>query len=382
MRRALKWLFRAVLVLLVLALAVGVWKREEITRLMAVNSLFAEDRIVANFSSMDRMFLHRHMEAGTNTPLPHGTQVQMPEGFADWLAERSVTAYVVLHNGEIVAEEYLLGTAVDDLRISWSIAKSVLALLYGILLDEGAVPGLEVQVTEAVPELRDTAYEGATIRDVLTMSSGIRFNEDYLDFHSDINRMGRVLALGRSMDGFAGEQNTRAFEPGTRWQYVSIDTHVLGMVIREATGRNIAELVEERLFVPMGLERAPFYLTDGFGVAFVLGGLNMSTRDYARLGLLVAQGGMWEDAQLVPADWVAAAIRPQAPDGALYGYQFWVPDGAAQREVVMRGIYGQFVYIDTQRGVVIAVNSADRQFRAPGARAQMLAMFRAIARGL
>lgn len=382
MRVFLKWLFRSVLVLVVLALVVGVWKREEITRLMAVNSLFAEDRIVANFSSMDRMFRHTHMAAGTNTPLPSGPQAQMPEEFENWLAARSVTAYVVLQDGQLVAEEYLLGTGEDDLRISWSVAKSVLALLYGILLDEGAVPGPEAQVTEAVPALRGSAYEGATIRDVLTMSSGIRFNEDYLDFHSDINRMGRVLALGRSMDGFAAEQNARAFEPGTRWQYVSIDTHVLGMVIREATGRSIAELVEERLFVPMGLERAPFYLTDGFGVAFVLGGLNMTTRDYARLGLLVAQGGVWEGAQLVPADWVAEAIRPQAPGGALYGYQFWVPDGAAEGEVLMRGIYGQFVYIDTQRGVVIAVNSADRQFRAPGVQAQMLAMFREIAAGL
>ncbi len=382
MRVFLKWLFRSVLVLVVLALAVGVWKREEITRLMAVNSLFAEDKIVANFSSMDRMFLHTHLAAGTNTPLPRGPQAQMPEEFEEWLSARSVTAYVVLRDGQLVAEEYLLGTGEDDLRISWSVAKSVLALLYGILLDEGAVPGPEAQVTEAVPALRGSAYEGATIRDVLTMSSGIRFNEDYLDFHSDINRMGRVLALGRSMDGFAAEQNARAFEPGTRWQYVSIDTHVLGMAIREATGRSIAELVEERLFVPMGLERAPFYLTDGFGVAFVLGGLNMTTRDYARLGLLVAQGGAWEGAQLVPADWVAEAIRPQAPGGALYGYQFWVPPGAEEGEVFMRGIYGQFVYIDTQRGVVIAVNSADRQFRAPGVQAQMLAMFREIAAGL
>ncbi len=382
MRMLLRWGLRGLVVLVVLALAVGLWKREEITRLMAVNSLFAEDRIVANFSSMDRMFLHTHMAAGTPTDLPRGDQASLPEGFEDWLRARSVTAYVVLRDGEIVAEDYLQGTQADDLRISWSIAKSALSLLYGVLLEEGAVPGLETPVVEAVPALRGSAYAGATIRDVITMSSGIRFNEDYLDFHSDINRMGRVLALGQSMDRFAIGQDAREFEPGTSWQYVSIDTHVLGMVIREATGRSIAELVEERLFVPMGLERAPFYLTDGFGVAFVLGGLNMTTRDYARLGLLVAQGGAWNGTQLVPAGWVAESIAPQAPAAALYGYQWWVPEGAEEGEVIARGIYGQYVYVNTRAGVVVAVNSADRQFRAPGAQAQMVAMFRAIAESI
>lgn len=382
MRWVLKWLGRVLVVLVVLALAVGLWKREEIKRLMAVNSLFAEDRIVANFSNMNRMFLYREMQSGTATPLPQGPQADPPDGFADWLTARNVTAYVVLKDGQIVAEDYLQGTGADDLRISWSVAKSVLSLLYGILLEEGTVPELDVPLVQAVPALRGSAYDGASIRDVLTMSSGIEFNEDYLDFHSDINRMGRVLALGRSMDGFAQDQNARERQPGTAWQYVSIDTHVLGMVIREATGRPIADLVEERLFVPMGLERAPYYLTDGFGVAFVLGGLNMTTRDFARLGLLVAQGGRWGDMQLVPQDWVEASIQPQAPAGAAYGYQWWVPENATAGEVIARGIYGQYVYINTDLGVVIALNAADRQFRAPGVNAANVAMFRAIADSL
>ncbi|MCC5963687.1 MAG: serine hydrolase [Rhodobacteraceae bacterium] len=381
MRRGLRWGARGALVLVVLALAAGLWKRDEILRLMAVNSLFAENRIVANFSSMDQMFLTREMTAGTPAPLPQGPSAEMPPGFDDWLAARNVTAYVVLKDGQIVAEDYLLGTRAEDLRISWSVAKGALSLLYGILLKEGEVPDLDTLVTETVPALRGSAYDGARIRDVLTMSSGIAFNEDYLDYKSDINRMGRVLALGRSMDDFAAGQDARAADPGTRWQYVSIDTHVLGMVIRAATGRPVPGLLEARLFVPMGLERAPYYLIDGHGVAFVLGGLNLTTRDFARLGLLVAQGGAWQGRQLVPADWVAESIRPQAPDGAPYGYQWWVPEGAGRGEVLARGIYGQYVYIDSARDVVIAVNAADRQFRAPGVGAGNLAMFRAIAHG-
>ncbi len=381
MRAVLRWGVRGALVLVVLALAAGLWKRDEILRLIAVNSLFAEDRIVANFSSMDRMFLTREMAAGTAAPLPQGPPAELPPGFDDWLAARNVTAYVVLQDGQIVAEDYLLGTRAEDLRISWSVAKSALSLLYGILLEEGAVPGLDSLVSDAVPALRGSAYDGVRIRDVLTMSSGIAFNEDYLDYHSDINRMGRVLALGRSMDDFAAAQDTRAADPGVVWQYVSIDTHVLGMVIRAATGRSVPGLLQERLFAPMGLERAPYYLIDGHGVAFVLGGLNLSRRDFARLGLLVAQGGQWQGRQLVPADWVAESTRPQAPGGALYGYQWWVPQGAGPGEVLARGIYGQYVYIDSARDVVIAVNAAHRQFRAPGVGAGNLAMFRAIADG-
>lgn len=382
MRSVLRWMLRLGVVLVVGAAAVGLWKREDITRLMAVNSLFHEDRIVENFSSMNRMFHHVWLDGGGAAPLPRAQDRPMPDGLEDWMQTRMVTGLVVLHEGQIVHETYRLGTGQDDLRISWSVAKSVLSLLYGILLQEGAVPPLEAQVTAHVPQLSGTAYEGATIKDVLTMSSGIRFNEDYLDFNSDINRMGRVLALGQSMDGFAATQKTRDAQPGTAWQYVSIDTHVLGMVIRAATGQSITDLVNSRLFGPMGLARAPFYLTDGYGVEFVLGGLNMTTRDFARIGLLVAQRGWWNGAQLVPRDWVDASIQPQAPGGALYGYQWWVPHQAEEGEVIARGIYGQYVYINTRLDVVIAMNAADRQFRAEGVNDTNIAMFRAIAEGL
>ena len=373
---------RLVVVVLVVAAALGVWKREEITRLMAVNSLFDEDRIVLNFSNMDTMFHHRAMAAGQASPLAQGPAMNLPDGFDAWAEDRRMTALVVLHDGRVVGETYRLGTAPEDLRISWSIAKSVLSLLYGILLQDGAVPGLDAQVVDAVPDLRGSAYEGATVRDVITMSSGIGFNEDYLDFNSDINRMGRVLAIGGTMDGFAAAQKTRETTPGTVWQYVSIDTHVLGMVIRRAMGRSVIELVEERLFLPMGLDRAPYYVTDETGVAFVLGGLNMTTRDFARIGLLVANGGRWNGVQLVPEDWITQSIRPQAPNGALYGYQWWIPEDAEDGEVIARGVYGQYVYIHQGKGVVVAMNAADRKFREPGVNGANVAMFRRLAAAL
>lgn len=203
-----------------------------------------------------------------------------------------------------------------------------------------------------------------------------------MDFHSDINRMGRVLALGGTMDGFAIGQTSRRGPPGTDWLYVSIDTHVLGMVIRGATGRSVIDLMEERLFMPLGLEQPPYYLTDGRGVAFVLGGLNLTTRDYARLGQMVAQGGQWQGRRIVPEAWIAESTAASAPGGAAYGYQWWLPPDAGPGEFYGRGVYGQFLWIDREREVVIAVNAANRAFRAPGVLDGSIAMLRAIARGL
>jgi len=379
MRRFFKRL-GLILVVLVLALAaVGVWKRAEIARLMAVNSLFDADRIVGNFSAMNTMFLTRTMDGGPSLPLPDGAPETLPEGAGDWLESRRVTAIVVLSGGAVVHEAYRLGTARDDRRISWSMAKSALSLLLGTLVDDGTIPDLDAPVTQYAPALRGSAYDRATIRNVVQMASGVAFNEDYMDFWSDINRMGRVLALGGSMDGFAEGQSARRGAPGTEWQYVSIDTHVLGMVIRGATGQTIPDLMAERLFRPLGLHADPYYVTDGRGVAFVLGGLNMTTRDYARLGQLVAQGGVWQGRQLVSTAWIDESTAASAPGGVGYGYQWWVPDNA-QGEVMARGIYGQYIWIDRPQDVVIAINAVDPDFEDSAVVDENIAMFRAITR--
>lgn len=380
----LKRILKGLLVVAVLLAAAAVWKREEITRLMAVNALFSPDRIVQNFSHMDQLFLTRPLSRGEGpvSPLPPGAPFALPPEAEAWIKTRSVTGLVILKDGQLRHESYYLGTGPDDLRISWSVAKSFLAALFGVLEAEGAFGSLDDQVTVYAPSLKGSAYDGATIRDVLTMSSGVAFNEDYLDFWSDINRMGRVLALGGSMDGFAAGLKDRAADPGTRWHYVSIDTHVIGMVIRGATGKDIPELLESRILAPMGLEAAPYYLTDGEGVSFVLGGLNLRTRDYARFGQMVLQSGQWQGQQVVPADWVRAMTTPQAADGSAYGFQWWIPADAAPGEVMAQGIYGQYIYINPGLGVVIAVNSADRGFEEPGVSEQNIAMLRALAAAL
>ncbi len=387
MRTFATWILRAALALALAALVIGLWKREEITRLLAVNSLFAEDRIVRNFSNMDAAFLTVPLPRGDGpvSALPQGDRISLPPEVAEWKAARSVTSLLVLKDGQIVHEDYALGTTSQDRRISWSVAKSFLSALTGVLLDEGAIASLDDPVTKYAPMLAGGAYDRASIRHVLNMASGVSFDEDYLDFYSDINRMGRVLAMGGAMDVFAASLVDTFADPGTDWQYVSIDTHVIGMVIRGATGRSVSDLLAEKIIAPLGLERQPYYLTDGEGVAFVLGGLNMTTRDYARFGQMIAQGGRWQGRQIVPEHWIDASTKPTAPTGPDefgYGYQWWIPHNSRPGEYMGRGIYGQYIYIDEQSGVVIATTAADRKFRAPGVNAQNVEIFRRIARSL
>jgi CubicO group peptidase (beta-lactamase class C family) len=360
----------------------GVVKREEITRPLAVNALFEPDRIVHNFSNMGTMFhtAPMVMPPGPPSPLPSAPRpVTLPDGVGDWIAERGVTALMVLRRGEVVFEDYYLGTGRDDLRVSWSVAKSFLATLFGIFVENGAIASLDDPVTKYAPALTGSAYDGASIRNVLNMASGVAFNEDYADFWSDINRMGRVIALGGSLDDFAAGLTERRAEPGTAFHYVSIDTHVLGMVLRGATGQSVPELMAEHIFAPLGLEADPHYLADGEGVAFVLGGLNLTTRDYARFGQFILQGGRWGEVQVVPETWVMEMTAESAPgERPRYGYQWWLPNDGRPGEVFAQGVYGQFIWIDRDAGVVVAVNSGDTGFLAPGVQNENIAALRAI----
>ncbi len=382
-----KWLGRALIALILAAAVVGFWKREEIMRLMAVNSLFAAEKIVQNFSHMDAAFLTTPVSRGDGpvTPLPGGDDLTLPAETDDWITARSVTSLLVMQDGKVRFEEYYLGTTPDDRRISWSVAKSYLSSLLGVLVAEGVIESLDDPVVKYAPKLKGSAYEAASIRNVLNMASGVTFDEDYLDYDSDIKRMGRVIALGGALDDFTASFSESFAAPGEVWQYVSIDTHVIGMVVRGATGRDIAGLLSEKILVPLGLEQDGYYITDGDGVAFVLGGLNFTTRDFARFGQMILQNGLYNGQQVVPARWIAestVATAPTQPGQIGYGYQWWVPVGAPAGEFMARGVYGQYLYFDQSRGVLIVTTGADRLFKEPGVSEANIAMFRSIAQNL
>ena len=352
-----------------------------IQRLKTVNTLFDEDKIVQNFSNMDAAFLHQDLNGSPAPfifpkdpqPLPETVAINgQARNLTKLLADLDTTGLVIVKDGKIIHESYGKGTAQSDKRISWSVAKSFMSGLYGQAIESGAIKSLDDKVEDYAPSLKGSAYEGATIRNVLNMTSGITFNEDYMDPKSDINDMGRILGLGGSMDEYTAGLKDQDVPAGTRWNYVSIDTHVAAMVLRVATGKTLHELFNETYSAHLGFEQAPYYLTDGENVAFALGGLNLSTRDYAKFGQMFLQGGEFNGTQVIPANWVKASTVHSAPSmsdrGVGYGYQWWIPmpqEGPNKGDYTAAGIYGQYIYVNPARGIVIAKNAADREFAYP-----------------
>ncbi len=399
MKKLLKFFGLFVGAILVLGLVVAAFNIDRLKRLHAVNTLFSEDKIISNFSNMKGAFAFSPIVDSGDLekweraikPLPANyTQNGASKSVKEWMLESKTTSLVVIKNGKLTFDEYYLGTKPDDLRMSWSVGKSFLSAALGIAVEDGLIE-LSKPVDHYVPALKDSAYRGVTIRNVLNMSSGVRFDENYLDFWSDIKKMGRVLALGGSMDEFAASIKVRDREQGVARQYVSIDTHILSMALRAATGKRLGAYLGEKIISPIGFSKAPYYTTDSEGNAFALGGLNVTSLDFARFGQMILNGGRWHGKQIVPAKWIAestvnSAKAPANGDGWGYGYQWWIPPSSLENggDFVGRGVYGQYIYINPKTATVIvrtAANLGFRKLRGDDSTAHQnnVAMFRAIA---
>ncbi|EPO6706510.1 serine hydrolase domain-containing protein [Pseudomonas aeruginosa] len=371
-------------------------------RLWQVHTLFEPGRIVENFRSMPRLFDALPIRrSGAAQPLAEQPRA-LPARFSfqgqdiavdDWIRQTGTTGLLVLADDRIAFERYYQGNTAQTRAIGWSVSKSFMSLLIGMALEEGAIHDLLDPVTRYAPQLKAGGYDGVPLRDVLEMSSGIAFNEDYADPDADINRLARTLALGGSVND-AVAALPRAEAPGQRHHYISVDTQVLGMVLKGATGKGPAQYMQEKLWSRLGAECDGLWLTDGSGTELAFGGVNLCLRDFARLGLLyLHQGRSQSGKAIVSPAWVRASTHPRdahlQPGRTLeegqpilgYGYQWWIPQGG-EGEFMAIGVYGQFVYVNPQRRVVIAKNSAYADYNRDGIRMeyQSLAAFRAIAR--
>lgn len=364
---------------LILAVAILFFSfRDRIDRASTVATLFTGAEQYENFNRMDEMFPSATLPPATVPfQFPDGDPITLPDSFdyagqtistETFLAETDTSALLVLKDGAVVYEDYWLTGGRQETWLSMSVAKSFVSALMGIAVGEGHVQSIEDPVTDYAPELAGSAYEGVRIKDVLQMSSGARWNEDYNDPESDINRFGRIFAIGGSLNTFAATL-TQDTEPGTFNRYNSTDTQVLGLVLVNATGRSITDYMTEKLWHPMGAENEAHWLLDGDGMEMAFGGFNATARDYARIGELYRQNGALGGRQIVPADWVAASVRPDGPhlepgrdnpasDFELgYGYQWWIPEGD-DGEFSAIGVYNQFVFVNPAQDLVIVKLSA------------------------
>lgn len=384
--------------LLILLIAAGIWYYPKYQMLQQSIHLFDEDRIVSNFRSFNKVWPVSHLKASDN-PYVYAEKntMTLPESFdfkgtrlatKTFLEDSWTTGFLVIQDDSIVYEKYFLGNTDSTRNISWSMAKSFISSLIGIAIQEGYIQTIMQKVDDYVPELKGSAYEGVIIKDILQMSTGVKFNEDYGDFNSDINRWGRGFALGQSQDEFAASLE-REIEPGTVNHYVSINTHVLGMLLTKATGKSITEYMQEKLWEPLGMEYDGYWLVDGENMEMALGGLNTTLRDYAKIGSLYLKNGIWRGEQLVPQEWTRASLNPDAPhvqptsDDFGYGYQWWIPE-SDDGEFMALGVYNQNIYVNPTSKTVIVKLSANPHYNdtsyIPSSDFANLELYRAIVR--
>lgn len=318
-------------------------------------------------------------------PLPETFEHQGVErSLAAFLEVSETTGLLVAIDGAIVHESYARGYDAAALATSFSVAKSFTSALVGIALERGLIASLDDPVDAYVRELAAGGYAGVTVRQLLTMTSGVAWSEDYQDPRSDVMQLPvRLFVLRQAVPSvLAGVAREHA--PGVVQRYSSADTLALGLLLERATGASLVSFLEEALWQPAGMASSAAWGTDRRGHALAYAFIGATLRDYARFGRLYLHGGRLGGVQVVPDAWVEASLTPvgpAGPDGAFgaglrYGFHWWLPpDG--EHEALALGIYGQAIYLHRDLGVVIVKTGTDPGFL--GRQDETLAALRAIA---
>jgi CubicO group peptidase (beta-lactamase class C family) len=336
-----------------------------------------------NFSRIKDLLPTRAMAPSSKpTAWPQGAAITLPETYSfdgeprsteQFLEDTDTGALLVLVDGVVRYERYLLTGGPDIQWLAMSVTKSFTSALVGIALAEGHIASIDDAVSDYVPVRAGSAYDGVSIRHVLQMSSGARWDESYSDPESDSSRLAAVLAGLGTFDDFVATAVGQC-EPGTVCRYNSTDTQALGALVTRATGRPLSEYMQEKLCEPLGMESPAYWIVDSTGTETAFAGLNMTARDFARFGELYRNGGLWQGRQIIPAQWVrdsvtvAAAhleagrpwVGPQTVDLG-YGYQWWRPAGD-RGDFAAIGAYNQFVFVDPASRTTIVKLSANRRF--------------------
>lgn len=403
----MKKLFKFFLLLLSILLILLFIFRAKVYRLNFALKMFSGVEQVERFRTVETYFPTRIISPSkTPSIFPRKPiSLNLPTTFTydekqqstkDFLAETDATGLLIIKNDSILFEKYYQGNTENSHTIAWSVTKSFVSALMGIAIQEGAVESIYDPAIKYVPELKNSAYENITIKNLLQMSSGVSWNEDYSDFNSDINRFGRTLALGNSFETFVKTLG-KDKEQGTYNRYNSCDTQVLGMIISRATNTNLSEYLQEKIWHSIGMENKAWWVIDDVGDEFAAAGLNASLRDYARFGKLYLHKGMYNGQQIVPKQWVEDSLFPDAPhlqpnskdnsDSSFgYGYQWWIPS-STENEFLAIGIYNQFIYVNPTHNIIIAKSSANNSYGSTDSEenyreAETIEFFRAIVKSL
>jgi CubicO group peptidase (beta-lactamase class C family) len=339
---------------------------------------FTEQRCrVGAFSNFDTLFPARTI-AASKAPARLGRAASEPSirytyagqslTLDQYLDLHPITGLLIAKGDSILVERYQYGRTDKHRLASFSMAKTITALLIGIAVKEGAIRSIDDLAEAYVPGLKDTEYGRTPIKALLQMSSGVAFREAY-DGSDDIRTLGR-LTLGQDPGGSLGAVkrfNTRYRPPGQRFSYSSAETLVLGLVLTQATRRSVSDYAREKLWESLGAEGDARWTLDGTGQEITFAYFNAVLRDWARLGLMLAHDGTWRGKNVVPREWLLASTTVASGDQHLrpgtatpsvgYGYQTWILPGS-RRAFYLDGAYGQKVIVDPEAKLVLVQTAA------------------------
>jgi CubicO group peptidase (beta-lactamase class C family) len=316
----------------------------------------------AAFRALDRLPIlakSRGVPAGgTPMPLPPGPPLVLPLDVDAYMAGQRSAALVVLQDGKIRLERYGLGFDGHGRWTSFSVAKSITSTLVGAAIRDGHIRSMDDRVSDYIPQMRGSAYDDVSIRQLLTMTSGVRWNEDYADPASDVARFNNH----KPEDGVDAvvsylRRLPREVPPGTRWHYSTGETNLVGILVSQATKKPLAAYLSEKIWVPAGMEQQATWILSRTGQEISGCCIQAATRDFARFGLFILGGARSDGKALVPEGWLAEATSTRTDigqPGRGYGYQWWT---YADGSYAARGIFGQGIFIDPKRRLVIASNA-------------------------
>ncbi len=363
-----KWIL-GILVLLLGAGAVGWFTLDQDQRnLIATmptdrNVLFwsVEQRDAA-FRALDAIPLlaqARVIEAGdTVYPLPAGAPLPIEMDVDAYMKHQRTAGLVIVQDGKIALEKYGLGFGAEGKWTSFSVAKSLTSTMVGAAVKDGYIKSLDDKVTVYIKGLKGSAYDDVTVRQLLTMTSGVKWNEDYTDPASDVAKFNDYKAQpGEDITVAYMKTLPREAPAGTKWVYKTGETNLIGVLVSEATGKDLGEYLSEKVWAPFGMEQDATWLLGSSGHEISGCCVQASTRDFARFGLFILGGAVAGGTKIVGDDWLAMATTKQADIGVTgrgYGFQWWTNDDGS---FAAQGIFGQGIFIDPARKLVIASNS-------------------------
>lgn len=323
--------------------------------------MWSSDQRDAAFRALDRLPVlakaSRVSPSPTPRALPTGAPLKIP-GIDAFMADQRSAGIVIIHDGKLRFERYGLDFDAMGRWTSFSVAKSFTSTLVGAAILDGFIKSLDDTVSHYIPDLRGSVYDGVTIRHLLTMSSGARWNEDYEDPTADVARFNNATP-DEGVDATVSYMRTlqRAHSAGTVWHYNTGETNLVGVLVSAAVGKPLAQYLQEKIWHPAGMESEATWLLGKTGHEIAGCCIQAATRDYARMGLFVLDNGAVGGKQIVPADWFAQATTKQfeiGEPGRGYGFQWWTYDDGS---VAAQGIFGQGIFIDRARKLVIATNA-------------------------